>query len=301
MTAPTQEAPKAAKTGIQVLHRTVHANGVQLFYREAGNKKNPTLLLLHGFPASSHMFRRLIPLLADKYHVLAPDYPGFGLSEAPDIKSFDYTFDNLAKTVESFIKEVGAERFSLYLMDYGAPIGLRIAIKHPQQVQSLVIQNGNAYLEGVSEAMKPIGAYWENPSAANAAALKGLMTPDGVKFQYTAGTRNPEAISPDNWAVDLHYLARPGNLDIQLALLYDYRNNIALYPQWQECFRKNQPSTLIVWGRNDPFFTVAGAKAYLKDLKKAELHLFDTGHFALEEDCEQIAERTLEFLAREVK
>jgi len=301
MKSSSKEGQVVSKTGVVIRYQTARANGVNVFYREAGDRNRPTIVLLHGFPTSSHMFRRLIPMLASKYHVVAPDYPGFGASEAPDQKAFDYSFENLAKTMEAFLKELRIDRYSLYLMDYGAPIGFRLATSHPDRVQSLIIQNGNAYIEGVGEVMKPIATYWESPSSANAEPLKGLMRPDGVKFQYTAGTRAPELVSPDNWAVDLHYLARSGNVEIQLALLYDYRKNVALYPQWQEYLRTNQPPTLIVWGKNDPFFTVPGAEGFRKDLKEVELHFLDTGHFALEEECEQISGRMLEFLARKVK
>ncbi len=280
----------------QTRHKTISVNGVEIFYREAGPSNAPTILLLHGFPTSSHMFRNLIPALADKYHVVAPDYPGFGNSEQPPPDKFDYSFDNLAMLVEAFVDQLGIDRYSLYLMDYGAPIGFRLAAKHPERVQSLIVQNGNAYEEGLREFWDPVRTYWSDPSAANAEPLAGFISPDGVKWQYTHGVRDAGKISPDNWNLDLRHLTRDGNPEIQLALFYDYQNNIPHYPGWQAYFRKHQPPTLIVWGKNDYIFPAEGAHPYKRDLDNLEFHLLDTGHFALEEDGPLIANRIRGFL-----
>jgi pimeloyl-ACP methyl ester carboxylesterase len=284
----------------QTRYKTISVNGVEVFYREAGPSDAPTILLLHGFPTSSHMFRNLIPALADKYHVVAPDYPGFGNSQQPPMDKFDYSFDNLATLVEAFADQLGIDRYSLYLMDYGAPIGFRLAAKHPERVQSLIVQNGNAYKEGLREFWDPIRVYWNNPTPENAKPLAGFISPDGVKWQYTHGVRNAERISPDNWNVDLRHLTREGNAEIQLALFYDYQNNVPHYPAWQTYFRKHQPPTLIVWGKNDYIFPVEGAHPYKRDLKNLEFHLLDTGHFALEEDGQLIANWIRSFLQSRV-
>ncbi|MBD2066418.1 alpha/beta hydrolase [Leptolyngbya sp. FACHB-671] len=278
-------------------YRTVSIDGLDIFYREAGSRDNPTILLLHGFPTSSHMFRNLIPALADKFHLVAPDYPGYGNSSMPTVDEFDYTFDHLAEIVEKFITAIDLKKYSLYVMDYGAPIGYRIAAKYPERVQSLIVQNGNAYEEGLREFWDPIKAYWQDRSPENADKLKYLVTLDATKWQYTNGVRNPEVISPDTWTMDQHFLDRPGNADIQLTLLYSYGTNPPLYPQWQEYFRKYQPPTLIVWGKNDYIFPAEGAYPYQRDLKDVELHLLDTGHFALEEDGDAIAKHITQFLA----
>ncbi len=277
-------------------YRTVSIDGLDIFYREAGSRNNPTILLLHGFPTSSHMFCNLIPALADKFHLVAPDYPGYGNSSMPTVNEFDYTFDNLAEIVEKFIAAIALKKYSLYVMDYGAPIGYRIAAKYPERVQSLIVQNGNAYEEGLREFWEPIKAYWQERSPENAEKLKYLVTLEATKWQYTNGVRNLEAISPDNWTIDQHFLDRPGNDEIQLALLYSYGTNPPLYPQWQEYFRKYQPPTLIVWGKNDYIFPPEGAHPYKRDLKDMELHLLDTGHFALEEDGDAIANYIDQFL-----
>ena len=284
----------------QTLHKTVIIDEVEIFYREAGPLDAPTILLLHGFPTSSHMFRNLIPALADRYHVLAPDYPGFGNSAQPEMGEFSYTFDNLAKVMERFTEELGIKKYSLYLMDYGAPIGFRLAEKHPEQIDSLIVQNGNAYVEGLREFWDPIRVYWKDRSAVNAEPLAGFISPDGVKWQYTHGVRNVETISPDNWNTDLRHLTRKGNSAIQLALFYDYQNNVPHYPQWQAYFRKHQPPTLIVWGKNDHIFPAEGAYPYKKDLENLEFHLLDTGHFALEEDGQLIAATIRSFMSKQV-
>lgn len=280
-------------------YHTVLIDGLDIFYREAGSRSNPTILLLHGFPTSSHMFRNLIPALSDRFHLVAPDYPGYGHSSMPGVSEFDYTFAHLAEIVEKFITALNLKKYSLYVMDYGAPIGYRIAAKHPERVQALIVQNGNAYEEGLREFWEPIKAYWQERSPENAEKqkLKYLFTLEATKWQYTNGVRNPEAISPDTWTVDQYFLDRPGNEEIQLALFYSYGTNPPLYPQWQEYFRQYQPPTLIVWGKNDYIFPAEGAYPYQRDLKDVEFHLLDTGHFALEEDGEVIANYITQFLS----
>jgi pimeloyl-ACP methyl ester carboxylesterase len=279
-----------------ITFHTVSIDGLDIFYREAGSRDNPTILLLHGFPTSSHMFRNLIPALADRFHLVAPDYPGYGNSSMPTVNEFDYTFDRLAEIMEKFIAAINLKKYSLYVMDYGAPVGYRIAAKHPERVQGLIVQNGNAYEEGLGEFWDPIKAYWQDRSPENASKLTHLVTLEATKWQYTNGVRNLEAISPDTWNMDQLFLDRPGNGEIQLALLYSYGTNPPLYPQWQEYFRQYQPPTLIVWGKNDYIFPADGAYPYQRDLKDVEFHLLDTGHFALEEDGEAIANHIRQFL-----
>jgi pimeloyl-ACP methyl ester carboxylesterase len=285
----------------RVTYKTVKIDGLDIFYREAGSPKNPTVLLLHGFPTSSQMFRNLMPQLAERYHVIAPDYPGYGNSSAPPVDKFDYTFDNLAGVVEKFTKSLKLERYSLYVMDYGAPIGYRLAVKHPERVQALIVQNGNAYDEGLREFWNQFRAYWKDRSEENAQVMRKLLTLDATKWQYTNGVRNVQMISPDAWATDQYQLDRPGNQEIQLQLFYSYGSNPPLYPQWQEYFRKHQPPTLIVWGKNDFIFPAEGAEPYKRDLKNLEFHLLDTGHFALEEDGDVIAGYMNKFLDKNVK
>jgi pimeloyl-ACP methyl ester carboxylesterase len=283
------------------IFRTVSIDGLDIFYREAGSRNNPTILLLHGFPASSHMFRNLMPALADRFHLIAPDYPSYGNSSMPSVKEFDYTFEHLAEIVEKFITAIGLKKYRLYVMDYGAPIGFRIAAKHPERVEALIVQNGNAYDEGISgEFWNPAKAYWQNPSAENADKLRPFFTLEMTKWQYTHGVRNLEAISPDTWNMDQPFLDRPGNDEIQLALLYSYGTNPPLYPQWQEYFRKHQPPTLIVWGKNDDIFPAEGAYPYKRDLQTLEFHLLDTGHFALEEEGNTIADHIRQFITTHV-
>jgi len=280
----------------QTMHKTINIDGVEIFYREAGPADAPTILLLHGFPTSSHMFRNLIPALADRYHLIAPDYPGFGNSEQPAMDKFDYTFDNMAVVMGKFVNKLGIKKYSLYLMDYGAPIGFRLASQNPEQIDSLIVQNGNAYKEGLKDFWIPIRKYWNDRTDENAKALAAFIAPDGVKWQYTHGVRDESTISPDNWNVDLRHLTRDGNPSIQLALFYDYQNNVPYYPEWQAYFRKHQPPTLIVWGKNDFIFPADGAFPYKRDLKNVEFNLLDTGHFALEEDGDVIAKKIREFL-----
>ena len=279
-------------------YKTVTIEGLDIFYREAGSPDDPTILLLHGFPTSSHMFRNLISVLSDRFHLVAPDYPGFGNSSMPRVDEFEYTFDRLSQIIEKFTDRLGLERYSLYVMDYGAPVGFRLAVKHPERVETLIVQNGNAYEEGLGDSWIPIKAYWENKTSENAAQLRKWLTPAVTRMQYTQGVRNPEAISPDNWNMDQPLLDRPGNADIQLALFYDYRTNVRLYPQWQEYFRNYQPPTLIVWGKNDKIFPAEGAHPYKRDLKNIEFHILDTGHFALEEEGERIAQLMTCFMAK---
>ena len=307
----------------RVWHRTAEIDGLTLFYREAGPADAPTVILLHGFPTSSHMFRNLIPALADRYHVVAPDFPGYGNSSMPAVDEFDYTFERLSQVTGKLIAKLGIERYSLYLMDYGAPVGFRIAAAHPERVQTLIIQNGNAYVEGIdNDFWEPIKAYWkdreavnqgldnpfwknvkaayEKPNMTNDEALRFLVTLGATQWQYTNGARNVEAISPDNWHVTQRLLDRPGNAEIQLQLFYDYGSNPPLYPKWQAYLREHQPPTLIVWGDKDEIFPAAGAHPYKRDLKELEFHLFDTGHFALEEDGSAIAALIRDFLGRKV-
>jgi pimeloyl-ACP methyl ester carboxylesterase len=286
----------------QTFYKTAKVDDQDIFYREAGPRNTPTILLLHGFPTSSHMFRNLIMRLSDKFHLVAPDYPGYGNSSAPAVDAFDYSFDHIAQIMEKFIQEqMQLKRFSMFMQDYGAPVGFRIAAKHPDWIEGLIIQNGNAYDEGLKEFWDPIKAYWQNRSKENEEALKKFLTMDATRWQYTHGVRNIEAISPDNWLIDQPLLERPGNDKIQLQMFYSYRTNPPLYSQWQEYFRKHQPPTLIVWGNNDPIFASEGAYTYKRDLKKIDFHLLDTGHFALEEDYEMIAELISNFYMRRIQ
>jgi len=292
-------APERSTHG--VTHSTVDVEGLEIFFREAGDPSDPTVLLLHGFPTSSHMFRNLIPVLAGAgYHVVAPDYPGYGQSSMPTVDEFEYSFDNLARIVQAFTEAKGLERYSLYLMDYGAPIGYRLAAANPERIEALIIQNGNAYVEGLREFWDPFRAYWDEPTPENAAPLLGFLTLDVTRWQYTHGTRDESSISPDNWIHDQYLLDRPGNRQIQLQLFYSYQTNLPLYPEWQEYFRTHQPPALLVWGANDYIFPVEGAHPYKSDLEDLEFHLFDTGHFALEEDGEAISALIVDFLDRRV-
>jgi pimeloyl-ACP methyl ester carboxylesterase len=281
-----------------ITYQHAEVRGLKIFYREAGDKNAQTIVLLHGFPTSSFMFRNLIPQLAERNHVIAPDYPGFGYSDAPSVDRFEYTFDNLASVMEEFLlKKLALKKFSIYVQDYGAPIGYRIASANPDVISKIVVQNGNAYVEGIGPAFDPMKPFWKERTSETEAPVRKLLTLDTTKFQYLHGAKNPSKISPDTYTLDQALLDRPGNSDIQLNLLHNYQTNPPKYPGWHEYFKKSQPPMLIVWGQNDPFFTVEGAKAYQSDLPKAELHLLDTGHFALEEELEFIAERMNTFLA----
>jgi pimeloyl-ACP methyl ester carboxylesterase len=279
-------------------YHSIEIMGLDIFYREAGSKDKPTILLLHGYPTSSHMFRNLMDDLSGSYHVLAPDYPGYGRSEQPAMEEFDYTFHNMSLIVEELLEKLSVEKYSLYLMDYGAPIGFRIAAKHPERVESLIIQNGNAYKEGLKDFWIPIKKYWNEYTIENGKALEGFHSPGGLKWQYTHGVQDTAKISPDNWNLDLQHLTREENNKIQLAMFYDYRTNVPLYPEWQKYLRDHQPPTLIVWGKNDYIFPADGAHPYKKDLKNLEFHLLDTGHFALEEKGDEIAGYILKFLVK---
>lgn len=272
--------------------------GLKLFYREAGPKDAPTIVLLHGFPSSSHMFRDLIPQLATKFHVVAPDYPGFGYSDAPDVKTFDYTFDNITKHVEELLFDVlKLKKFNIYIQDYGAPVGLRIAAKHPKAIEAIIVQNGNAYTEGIGAPFDPLKPFWADRNTETEKPVRSLLTKETTFFQYKHGAKNVDKVSPDSYTFDQIFLDRPGNDLVQLSLLHNYASNVALYDSWHQYFRDEQPRMLIVWGKNDTFFTVEGAKAYQRDLPKAELRLIDTGHFALEEEHEAIGEYILQFLS----
>ena len=320
---PSVTHSSSVATSYPTLHKTIQVDGLDIFYREAGPKDAPTILLLHGFPTSSHMFRNLIPQLSDRFHLVAPDYPGYGNSSMPAVDTFDYSFGNLATVMEHFIQKVGLQKYSLYLMDYGAPVGFRLAVSHPERVESLIIQNGNAYVEGIDNNFwEPLKEYWKDrkainkgldnafwknvkaaykqPNMSNEDALRFLVTLGATQWQYTNGVRNKEMISPDNWHVTQRLLDRPGNEAIQLQLFYSYGSNPPLYPKWQGYLRKHQPRTLIVWGKKDEIFPAEGAHPYKRDLKNVEFHLLDTGHFALEEDGEEIANYIRRFLDKRV-
>ncbi|QDH23080.1 alpha/beta fold hydrolase [Saccharibacillus brassicae] len=286
---------------MNVQHKYAQVNGLNLFYREAGSRHNPTVLLLHGFPSSSHMYRNLIVRLADRYHVVAPDYPGFGSSDQPTPEEFTYTFENLAKLMHDFTEQLQLERYSLYVHDYGAPVGYRLAVMHPQRVQGIISQNGNAYEAGLEPGWAPIRAYWNNPDdAAIRQGVADLLSIETTRHQYVNGTRDPESISPDNWNHDQIHLDRAGNAEIQLALFYDYRNNLTAYPTWHDYFREYQPPMLVAWGRHDMFFGVKGALAYMEDLRNVDVHLLNTGHFPLEEELEISVKLILHFLDTQV-
>ena len=275
-----------------IAYRTADVDGLKIFYREAGPKGAPKLLLLHGFPTSSHMFRDLIPRLADRYHIVAPDLPGFGQSDDPKAN----TFDSIADSIERFTEIVGFDRFAVYIFDYGAPTGLRLAVRHPERITGIISQNGNAYVEGLSDGWNPIQAYWRDPSIANRNALRDFLAPQATYWQYTHGVADPSRVSPDGYTLDTHYLARPNAETVQLDLFGDYQSNVALYPTFQAYFREHQPPFLAVWGQNDPFFLPPGAEAFKRDIPNARVQFFDTGHFALETHAVEIAEAIRGFL-----
>jgi pimeloyl-ACP methyl ester carboxylesterase len=274
---------------LRVATRKVKADGITVFYREAGQPDAPVILLLHGFPTSSHMFRNLIPQLAGKYRVIAPDLPGFGFTEVPASRNYSYTFDSLAKTALAFVDALGLKRYAIYVFDYGAPVGYRLALAHPERISAIVSQNGNAYEEGLSDAWNPIQRYWQNPTPENRDALRGFLTLEGTRGQYVAGVAHPEMIAPESYTLDQALLERPGNADIQLDLFLDYASNVKLYPAFQAYFRSAKPPTLAIWGKNDPFFIPPGAEAYRRDNPETAVQLLDTGHFALETHAEEIA------------
>ncbi|MGS2763073.1 alpha/beta fold hydrolase [Sinomicrobium sp. M5D2P9] len=270
--------------------------GINIFYREAGDPKKPALILLHGFPSSSYQYRKVLMALKDQYYLIAPDYPGFGISDFPSDQDFTYSFDHLGEIMDAFVQSFNLESYSLMVQDYGAPVGFRIATAHPEKITAIITQNGNAYEEGLGPAFEDVKKLWKDNSDANRKALLPTFTLENLKWEYTHGTRNPESIDPDSWHLDFHRLSRPGAHQVNLDLFYDYRNNVKLYPQWQQYFRTYQPPMLIVWGKNDLFFPESGAAAYKKDLKKVDYNLYDTGHFALEEEGEKIIEKIKQFL-----
>ena len=294
------EAPMNPIT--KVAHRTIKVRDLDIFYREAGPKDAPTVLLLHGFPTSSQMFRNLIPALGERYRVVAPDYPGFGHSSMPPREKFAYAFDNLAGVIDEFTAALGWSQYAIYVQDYGAPIGFRLACRHPERVTAIVVQNGNAYEEGLdNDFWRPIKAYWQEPNSLEKRnALRAFLRVDATRWQYTHGVPHPEFVSPDGWTTDQYLLDRKGNDEIQLDLFLSYRSNPPLYSEWQEYFRNHQPPTLIVWGRNDEIFPATGAEPYKRDLKTIDFHLLDAGHFALESEGDQIARLMLDFLDRHV-
>jgi pimeloyl-ACP methyl ester carboxylesterase len=281
-----------------IKYQTADVDGFKVFYREAGPADAPKLLLLHGFPSAGHMFRDLIPLLMDRFHIVAPDLPGFGQSDMPAREKFAYTFDNLANVIERFTEVVGFDRFAVYVFDYGAPTGFRLATRRPERITAIISQNGNAYEEGLSDGWTPIRAYWEDPSQANRDALRAFLAPETTHWQYTHGVSDLAAVSPDGQSLDNFYLARPGAAEVQLDLFGDYKSNVALYPAFQEYFRTQKPRFLSVWGKNDPFFLPPGAEAFKRDIPEADVRFFDTGHFALETHAKEIAAAIRDFLAR---
>lgn len=291
-------APAVEAVELQVHYRAASIDGIEVAYREAGRADAPVILLLHGFPTSSHMFRNLIPALANGYRVIAPDYPGFGQSATPERSEFKYTFDNFAKLVDGLTDKLGVSRYALYVMDYGAPVGFRLAARHPDRVTALVVQNGNAYVEGLQKFWEPIQKYWASGNKADREALRWLTSLKATKWQYTHGVPDTSLVSPDTWTHDQAQLDRAGNQEIQLDLFYDYRTNVPLYPEWQAYFRKHEPATLIIWGKNDQIFVADGAAPYKRDLPDAELHLLDAGHFALETNGPEIARLIRDFLGR---
>ncbi|WP_437373826.1 alpha/beta fold hydrolase [Maribacter litoralis] len=292
---------KIEKTMNPVNYKTISINGVNVAYREAGDSKNPTLVLLHGFPSSSHQYRKVLNQLSDEFHLIAPDYPGFGNSDFPSANDYEYTFDNISETINSFLELKGINRYALMIQDYGAPIGFRIATAHPERVTAIINQNGNAYEEGLGEAWKGIRAFWADRNEKTENALLPAFSLEGLEWQYTHGTRNPEKVNPDTWHLDYLRLSRPNAHNVNIDLFYDYQNNLKLYPKWQQYLRDNQPPLLIVWGKNDEFFPESGAEAFKRDVKEIDYNIYDTGHFALEEDGDAIITKMREFMKKTLK
>jgi len=282
----------------KIRYRKADVDGIKVFYREAGRPDAPTLLLLHGFPTAGHMFRELIPILADRFHLVAPDLPGFGQSDMPSRKGFSYTFARLAEVIERFTEVIGLARFSIYVFDYGAPTGFRLGVRHPERISAIISQNGNAYEEGLSDGWNPIRAYWMEASETNRKALRAFLSPETTVWQYTHGVPDTTSVSPDGYSLDNFYLARTGADEIQLDLFGDYKSNVAMYPEFQTYFRRHKPPLLAIWGKNDPFFLPAGAEAFKRDIPGAEVRFLDTGHFAIETHCDEIAAAILDFLPR---
>jgi pimeloyl-ACP methyl ester carboxylesterase len=282
----------------KIQYRNADVDGFNVFYREAGRSDAPALLLLHGFPSAGHMFRDLIPALADRFRVVAPDLPGFGRSDMPPRDKFSYTFARVAEVIERFTEVIGLARFAIYIFDYGAPTGLRMAVRHPERITAIITQNGNAYEEGLSDGWTPIRAYWQDPSQANRAALRAFLSPETTLWQYTHGVADTSVVSPDGYSLDDYYMARPGADEVQLDLFGDYKTNVAMYPEFQAYFRKHKPPLLAIWGKNDPFFVPPGAEAFKRDIPAADVRFLDTGHFALETHCDEIAAAIRDFLPR---
>jgi pimeloyl-ACP methyl ester carboxylesterase len=302
MSTPVAKRTPATEQATPVTHhRAMKIGGINIFYREGGPADAPAVVLLHGFPTSSHMFRNLIPALADRYRMIAPDYPGYGQSDMPDRAKFPYTFDRFAELVDELLDKLGVKTYAMYVMDYGAPVGWRLALKHPERITGLIVQNGNAYEEGLKEFWDPIKAYWASNSEASRKALYTLVAPETTKFQYTDGVADVSRVSPDNWVHDQALLDRPGNADIQMDIFYDYRTNLPLYPAVQAYFRKHRPPTLIIWGKNDKIFPAEGAHPYKRDLPDVEFHLLDTGHFVLEDKADEAFPLIRRFLDREIQ
>ena len=300
MTHPANRTitPAKIRENNSVSYHFAEVDGVRVFYREAGDKNNPVLLLLHGFPTSSHQYRQLIPLLSSHFHIIAPDFPAFGFTEVPDKRNYVYSFDGLANTLITLVDHLNLQHYMMYVFDYGAPIGLRLALKYPERVTGLISQNGNAYVEGLGDAWAPIQAYWNEPSEKNRHVINNaVLNLTGTRWQYVEGVDDPMKIAPETYILDTALLERPGNKEIQLDLFLDYRNNLKLYPLFQEFFRTSQVKALVIWGKNDPFFIPAGATAYQRDNPNAEVELIDTGHFALETHCDYIAHRIIDTFA----
>ncbi len=286
---------------LPTLYKSKEINGLNIFYRESGDASNPTVILLHGFPSSSHQYRKVLEELSDSYHLIAPDYPGFGESDYPSKEEFTYTFDNIASTMDAFVQSFELEKYSLMIQDYGAPVGFRIATTHPEKVTAIINQNGNAYEAGLGDAWAGVRDLWKEDNKKNRDAILPVFSKEGMKWQYTHGTRNPETVNPDTWNLDYARISRPGAHEINLDLFYDYQNNVKLYPQWQQYLRDNQPPMLIVWGKNDAFFPEPGAAAFKKDLKDIDYNIYDTGHFALEEEGDDILKKMRAFLNKVTK